>query len=315
MSIREKRHHEGLIKNYLQENLEAITRLILGTRVEVLRHLDKELFKFDAKKIPDYLSLIKMNDEEMILHVEHQSTNDPSMTSRMIEYLGRIMQIRGLPRKILQLIIYTGNDALKMLGSLEIETSIKGSTFRIEYRVPIVDLKTIDENEFFKIDIPEIAVLAVLGKTSSIEKTIRKIINYLKARIKDKEKLKNLIARLDVACQIRNMEDVFLEEVKKLSDEISIERSALYRLGKEEGIKEGIKEGMKEGMKEGLKEGMKEGLIQAILLDLKIKFDIDENAEAEIKNALEKIDDLKRLQELKKAALVASTLDEFINQL
>ena len=85
--------------------------------------------------------------------------------------------------------------------------------------------------------------------------------------------------------------------------------------GKKEGLKEGIKKGKKEGLKEGIKKGKKEGLKEAILLDLKFKFDIDKKTETEIKNALDKIDDLKKLWELKRVALIANTLNDFIKQL
>ena len=55
--------------------------------------------------------------------------------------------------------------------------------------------------------------------------------------------------------------------------------------------------------------------MDAILLDLKIKFVINKETRTRIKKAMEKIDELNKLKELKKAALVSTNLNEFLDQL
>jgi len=103
--------------------------------------------------------------------------------------------------------------------------------------------------------------------------------------------------------------------------EVDIRKTFLYKWGKEEGLKEGeqmglvkgLKEGEKRGLEKGKKEGLKEGLIkglkEAILLDIQLKF--GSQKEKQIKNLLDKVNDIKRLKKIKKEVIKAENWEDF----
>ena len=72
--------------------------------------------------------------------------------------------------------------------------------------------------------------------------------------------------------------------------EVDIRKTFLYKWGKEEGEKEGLKE--------------------AILLDVQFKF--GKSKVKEVKNLLEKVDDLNHLKKIKREIIKAKTWDDFI---
>jgi predicted transposase YdaD len=87
---------------------------------------------------------------------------------------------------------------------------------------------------------------------------------------------------------------------------VAIRKTFLYKWGKEEGLKEGEQRGIVKGKQEGLREGLK----KAILLDADAKFG---NQKAkQIKNLLDKVNDIKRLEKIKKEIIKAETWDDFV---
>jgi predicted transposase YdaD len=107
--------------------------------------------------------------------------------------------------------------------------------------------------------------------------------------------------------------------------EVDIRKTFLYKWGKEKGLKEGeqrglvkgekrgIVKGLKEGEKRGLVKGLKEGLKKAILLDVKLKFGSPKARQ--IKNLLDKINDINRLEKIKKEVIRAEKWDDFFKAL
>jgi hypothetical protein len=107
--------------------------------------------------------------------------------------------------------------------------------------------------------------------------------------------------------------------------QIDIRKTLFYKWGEKEGEKRGILKGLKEGEKrgivkglekgekrgilKGLKKGLIKGLKKAILLDVKLKFGIPKAEQ--IKNLLDKINDINRLEKIKKEVIKAEKWDDF----
>jgi flagellar biosynthesis/type III secretory pathway protein FliH len=103
--------------------------------------------------------------------------------------------------------------------------------------------------------------------------------------------------------------------------QIDIRKAPFYKWGREEGLKEGLKEGerrgivkgLKEGERRGLAKGLKEGLIRglkkAILLDIKLKF--GSSKAKQIKKLLDKINDINRLEKIKKEVIKTENWEDF----
>ena len=114
-------------------------------------------------------------------------------------------------------------------------------------------------------------------------------------------------------------------KVKPMPIQVDIRKTFLYKWGKEEGLKEGEQRGIIKGKQEGLKEGEKRGIVKgkqeglrerlkkAILLDTEAKF--GSQKAKQIKNLLDKVNDINRLEKIKKEVIKAETLDDFVKVL
>jgi len=92
--------------------------------------------------------------------------------------------------------------------------------------------------------------------------------------------------------------------------EVDIRKTFLYKWGKEEGLKEGKQQGRQEGIKQGLKEGIKQGLKEAILRIVQVKF--SSSKARQIKNFLQKVDDIRYLKKIETEAIKAKNWKDFI---
>ncbi len=285
-------------KELFKKHGTTIMSLISGNKFINLQPLQKELRA--RKRRVDFLATVEIERdgrvEERLLHVEFQRSDDSNMALRMLEYGAMILTEHGL-KPLIQVVFYLGDKPSSMKNELKIDSAFS----MIHSRYMLVELWKMDPDVFLSIDDPEINLLAMLTDCS-IAKKEEILEKILSAAIKRETRERDqLLLELEAMLKLRKLTNMFKKVIKKMA--IDIKESIIF------------KEGLKEGMEKGKKEGLKEGLIQAILLDLKIKFDIDKNTETKINNALRKIDDLKKLWELKKAALVANTLDDFIDQL
>jgi len=83
--------------------------------------------------------------------------------------------------------------------------------------------------------------------------------------------------------------------------QVDIRKTFLYKWGKEEGLKEGKQEGLREGLK------------KAILLDAEAKFGISKVRQ--IKKLLDKINEINRLEKIKREVIRAENWEDFIKVL
>jgi predicted transposase YdaD len=95
-------------------------------------------------------------------------------------------------------------------------------------------------------------------------------------------------------------------KIKPMPIQIDIRKAPFYRWGREEGLKEGEQRGIVKGLKEGLIKGLK----KAILLDIQLKFGSQKGKQ--IKNLLDKINDIKRLEKIKKEVIRTENWKDFI---
>jgi predicted transposase YdaD len=86
-----------------------------------------------------------------------------------------------------------------------------------------------------------------------------------------------------------------------------------FEKGKKEGLKEGEKRGIVKGLKHGKKEGLKEGLKEGILGIIQVKF--GSSKAKQIKSLLDKINDINRLEKIKKEVIKAENWEDFVKVL
>jgi predicted transposase YdaD len=97
--------------------------------------------------------------------------------------------------------------------------------------------------------------------------------------------------------------------LKRMPIQIDIRKTLFYKWGEKEGEKRGIEKGLKEGEKRGIVKGLKKG----ILMVVQVRF--GSQKAKQIKNLLDKINDIKRLEKIKTEVIRAKTWDDFIKVL
>ncbi len=221
---------------------------------------------------PDLL----FRSKEKIFHIEIQVQQDKTFPERMLIYSVAIREkFEKFPTQIV-LFVGKGNPP--------------PSVFRTEFTIhkfKVVDMKKIDPDEFIRSNKPEEVIVGILAgkfkdKPQIIGKVKKRIVEILKNE-------KEIIKYIDSISFLAGLFDVEIE-IKPMPIEIDIRKTFLYKWGKEEGEKEGLKE--------------------AILLGVQIKF--GKSKVREVRNLLEKVDDVDHLKKIKRKITEVKTWDDFI---
>ncbi len=174
-------------------------------------------------------SLIMLQSEDVVLHLEFQTVPRDEIPFRMADY--RLRVYRKYPQKQMkQVVIY-----LKKTGSdLVQENSFTISGMRHEFEV--VRLWEQDYSDF--LDFPGLLPLAVLGRSNDRTQTLREISSVID-RIEDKR------AKGNVAAATYILAGLVLEKeiVSSILKEEIMRESVTYQDIKAQGKAEGIKEG------------------------------------------------------------------------
>jgi len=202
-------------------------------------------------------------EDESILHMEFQSFNDVNMPWRMLRYYTAIAE-KYKTHNIKQLVVYVGNEKLRMKSSLK----IKNLVFKYE----ILDIRQIDCRVLLESPDPMDRLLACLCKVEDEVYLIEKLIKTMEGM--NEEERKDYLLKALTLTELRpNLRIRLTEEVKPMPIVVrpedirlpkrKLRKDILYRLGLEEGRKEGEVIGIEKGRKEGEVIGIEKGLLKS----------------------------------------------------
>ena len=139
-----------------------------------------------------------------LIHIELQSTNDPNMALRMLEYCAAIgRQFGRFPE---QVVLYVGEAPLRMTGSLS------GPNFKFECR--IVDIRELDGERLLESDRIEDNVIAVLARVNDRRETIKHILSRIAAG--DPAERGRMLAAFIMLAGLRRLEEVIEQEASQM---------------------------------------------------------------------------------------------------
>ncbi len=258
-------------------------------------------------------------EDESILHMEFQSFNDTNMPWRMLRYYTAIAE-KYKTHNIKQLVVYVGNEKLRMKSSLK----IKNLVFKYE----ILDIRQIDCRVLLESPDPMDRLLACLCKVEDEVYLIEKLIKTMEGM--NEEERKDYLLKALTLTELRpNLRIKLTEEVKPMPIVVrpedirlpkkKLRKDILYRLGLEEGKKEGeiigiekgkqigLEEGKQIGIEEGKQIGIEEGLLKSAqemviaIIEGKLGY-----VPEDIANRIRKIKDVEFLRSLAKKLVSAS---------
>ena len=239
----------------LKENIEAVflplAEKMLGISIKETFEV-KDNLQTTIKRETDFLKrVIDENGKEWILHLEFQTTSDPKMIYRMVEYRGILQRKYEIP--VRQLVIYLGSEKPKMRTELSEEEQIRG--FELQ------DIRKFSTQSMLDSEIPEGIILSILTdyKKADAEKVIEEIIYKLQKASKSESELSKSIQQLIVLSRLRKLEVKIKQKINDMPITYDIKTDGLYNEGIREGLLEGIEKGIEKGIQKGRKEGIEKG--------------------------------------------------------
>jgi predicted transposase YdaD len=294
---KELKRFDLILKEIFSKAVGIIFWLATGQKIDGKAKVLPTEIRFVKSFYPDILLEIGGK----IIHIEIQVQQDKTLPERMLDYFYTIRKRYGKTPTQIVLFVGKGNPPP---SKFEIKDEFQMQN--LSFNFVVLDMKKIDPDEFIKSDKPEEVIVGILaGKFKDKPKIIKKVKERIVEIVKNEEEIAKYIDSISFLAGLFDIEI----KVKPMPIEVDIRKTFLYKWGREEGIKEGIKEGERRGLAKGLKEGLIKGLKEAILLDIQLKF--GSQKEKQIKNLLDKVNDINRLKKIKKEVIKAENWEDF----
>jgi hypothetical protein len=273
---KEFKRFDTILKEIFSEAIGTIYYLAIGKKIgKKVKAISTEI-----RLVKTFHPDILVEADGELIQVEIQAQQDKTLPRRMFRYYYAILE--KYKKEPTQIVLFVG----------------KGNPPTSEYKNPkltlryeVLDMKKIDPDVFIKSKKPGEVIVGILaGKFKDKPRIIKKVKRRIIEIVKNEEKI---IKYIDSISFLAGLFDIEIK-VKPMPIQVDIKKTFLYKWGKDEGLKEGKQEGLKE----------------AILLGTQIKF--GKSKVKEVKNLLEKVDDVNYLKKIKRQIIEAKTWDDFI---
>jgi len=280
---KELKRFDPILKEIFSKAAGKLISIATGEKIEEkLEDITGEI-EFVKSLRPDLLFRAK----EKIFHIEIQVQTDKTLPERMLIYSLAIKEKFG--KKPIQIVLFVGKGKPPF------------SFFKDEFTLHkfiVVDMKKIDPDDFIKSKKPEEIIIGILaGKFKDKPEIIKNVKKRIVEIVKDEEEIAKYIDSISFLAGLFDIEI----RLKPMPIEVDIRKTFLYKWGKEEGLKEGKQEGLKQGLKE------------AILKIVQVKF--GSSKAKQIKNFLQKVDNIRYLKKIETKAIKAKTWEDFIRSI
>jgi predicted transposase YdaD len=288
---KEFKRFDAILKEIFSEAIGVIYYLAIGKKIGK----KVKVISAEIRLVKTFRPDILVEADGEIIQVEIQAQQDKTLPHRMFRYYYAIVE--KYKKEPTQIVLFVG----------------KGNPPPSEYKTPkltlkykVLDMKKIDPDVFIKSEKPSEVILGILaGKFKDKPQIIRKVKKRIAEIVKNEEKI---IKYIDSISFLAGLFDIEIK-VKPMPIQVDIKKTFLYKWGKEEGLKEGEQRGLVKGEKRGLVKGLKE----AILVGIQLRFG-DQKAK-QIRNFLEKIDDLNHLKKIKREVIRAENWENFVKSI
>jgi hypothetical protein len=240
-----KQKYDITIRDIFKSISDKLIKILgFGSYIETLN----PIFPKTAERIADLL--LRLEDDSL-LHIEFQSTNDKTMPIRMLGYYHAIKETYS-DKSIRQIVIYIGKDKPKMITQI--------IDYNIQYNYRLIDIRDIPCEIFLNSNKIEDLAIATLCNVKDRERLFKKIAEKLNS-LGEKERadwITKILTILGLRDNlIKDFEKVLKEEVK-MPITVSLDAEIvenfpyvgdLVKLAKRQGMQEGLLEAKREDIK------------------------------------------------------------------
>ncbi len=224
----------GEFDKIIKQNIEAIflplVERLLGIKISHAVALSEKI-QTTIEREPDFLKkVIDQYQQEFILHLEFQSTDEAKMVYRMAEYKAILQRKYEMP--VRQYVIYLGIKQPKMRTELMDDEAITGFQMKNIHNLPV--------NELLESEVPEEIILSILTDypAADSELVIQKIIVSLQKTTNDEATLKRYIQQLLILSRLRKLDKKTENQINKMPITYDIENDYLFNKGIKEGMEQ-----------------------------------------------------------------------------
>jgi predicted transposase YdaD len=281
---KELKRFDLILKEIFSKAANKIIWLATGRKVEG----KLKMFPAEIRLAKSFYTDILFEIGGEMFQIEIQVQQDKTLPERMFKYYYAIVE--KYKKEPTQIVLFVGRGK---------PPPSEYKTYKLTLKYEVLDMKRIDPDVFIKSRKPEEVIVGVLaGKYRERSEVFSKVVKRISEIVKNEKELLKYMNDINF---LASLFDIKIK-VKPMPIQIDIRKAPFYRWGREEGFKEGKREGLKEGLVKGLKE--------AILRIAQVKF--SSSKAKQIKNFLEKIDDIKHLKKIETEAIKAKSLDDLI---
>jgi predicted transposase YdaD len=225
--------YDAALKNVLTRGNSGFLSGLMG--LQVARFLNIEF--------PDVRSpradLLGEARDGTLFHVELQSSNDPRMAFRMLDYLVAIeRELKRVPR---QLVLYVGEAPMKM----ESRIFARGLSFE----VVMVDIRSLDGEPLLESDSLDDNIVSILARQPDARRAVRRVLE--KIAVIGSERRAKALAELMLLAGLRSLGGFIKEESRDMPILTDIMDHDLFGPLLRQGMAAGRVEGRTEGLAEG----------------------------------------------------------------
>ncbi len=295
-------------KYLLLEHPKALIEYFLDRQnVEIIEHLNTDQPTFKAHR-GDSTTRIRIDGEEVIVHLEVQSGNSPKpMWARLSAYCGFL--ISEFQKPVYCIVLYLGPSAGQNdPGYYAYETA--EFRYLIEYKV--IRLAEIDGQSVLETQAPALLPFTPLMKSPadiSAEQWLEKCVAAAETAPVEKTVRDDLVATLGILSALAYDNEL----VNQLIKEEIVQKSTFFQEHLEKATQrvtqEALEQGREQGIEQGREQERRESTIRHILVVLRTKFSVD--IVNVLTPAIQNVSDVERLEQLLPAAVEAQSLEAF----
>ena len=222
------------------------------------------------KRNPDLL--LQLSDDS-ILHIELQTYNDNRIAERMLEYM-LLIKNRYADRKVRQVVVYVGNDKMRMKNSIKWED--------LEYRFKLIDIRDIDCEDMVRSDYISDIILGGLCRIRDEDRYVERLLSAIRSLSENERKdaIKKALTLLRLRPILHSKVERRIKEESMPLTIVEVEKDPYYKKGIRRGVRVGLKRGLKRGIERGIKKGIEREKVETARRLYKMGLSLERISEA-----------------------------------
>jgi hypothetical protein len=237
---RKQKSYDRIFRENIEPLVVPLAHRLLDLTIPALEEIPDDLHQTIERK-PDFLKKVVFPEGvgSYILHFEFQTTDDPEMLERMLEYYAMLWRKYQLP--VRQYVFYIGEGVSQMRHGLYQES------LQYQYRLisRLISASEVAYRLFLNSATPEKVLLTILSDfgQANTGDIVGSIISKLDELVPRSLRRKRYLKQLEILSQLRNLQEVVINVSEKMALVYELKKDIRYQQGIEQSIVKMIRKG------------------------------------------------------------------------